>query len=151
MVPVTVWVWRGHIRTEISIKTLYWISTLAATMMMVRRRRWEMGGGKWEAGNTFKGGNLGTWLQPFQGTTFHNNCDEFLEKWSTVSRRYNHIFQLFSCRRKKGVKVIPCFKHKGSLGELKIAHHFCKNLVQFRGQLRGKWRFVKMFRILKIV
>ena len=103
-----------------------------------------MGGGKWEAGNTFKGGNLGTWLQPFQGTTFHNNCDEFLEKWSTVSRRYNHIFQLFSCRRKKGVKVIPCFKHKGSLGELKIAPHFCKNLVQFRGQLREKRRFVKI-------
>ena len=47
-----------------------------------------MGSGKyfqrWEilskAGNTFKGGNLGTWLLPFQGTTFHNNCD-FLEKW----------------------------------------------------------------------
>ena len=42
------------------------------------------------------------------------------------------------------MKVIPCFKHKGSLGELKIAPHFCKNLVQFRGQLRGKRRFVKI-------
>ena len=33
---------------------------------------------------------------------------------------------------------------KYSLGELKIAPHFCKNLVQFRGQLRGKRRFVKI-------
>ena len=98
-----------------------------------------MGGGKWEAGNTFKGGNLGTWLLPFQGTTFHNNC-EFLEKWFRQFPADTTTFSNFLAVGGKWVKVIPCFKHKGSLGELKIAPHFCKNLVQ----LRGKRRFVKI-------